>query len=126
MSRLLLSLIAGLVLGVGAGLFVGWVTFPVEYLDSPASALDRRYKDDYTVMVAAGYLVDRDVQGAIDRLRILGEENIPLYIQETTERFISNSRGLEEIQFLVALSESVGRLTEPMMDYRMLVPDNVQ
>ncbi len=126
MSRLLLSLIAGLVLGVGAGLFVGWVAFPVEYLDSPASALDRRYKDDYTVMVAAGYLVDRDVQGAIDRLRILGEENIPLYIQETTERFISNSRGLEEIQFLVALSESVGRLTEPMMDYRMLVPDNVQ
>jgi len=126
MSRLLLSLIAGLVLGVGAGLFVGWVALPVEYLDSPASALDRRYKDDYTVMVAAGYLVDRDVQGAIDRLRILGEENIPLYIQETTERFISNSRGLEEIQFLVALSEGVGRLTEPMMDYRMLVPDNVQ
>jgi len=123
MARFLGSLIAGLVIGAGLGLFLGWVPFPVEYLDSPASALDQRYKDEYTVMIAAGYLVDRDIQGAVERLRVLDEENIPAYVQETTERFISNSRNLQEIQFLVSLSEGLGRLTPVMENFRMLNPE---
>jgi len=120
MTRILGSLIVGLVVGAGLGLFLGWGPFPVEYLDSPARALDQRYRDEYTLMVAAGYVVDGDVQGAVERLRVLDEENIPAYVQETTERFISNSRNLQDIQFLVALSEGLGRLTPVMENFRML------
>ena len=120
MARFLGSLIVGLVIGAGLGVFLGWVPFPVEYLDNPASALDQRYKDDYTVMIATGYVVDRDVQGALDRLRILDEENIPAYVQATTERFISNSRALEDIQFLVELSFGLGRQTPVMENFRLL------
>jgi len=119
-SRFFSSVLIGLLVGAGLGVFLGWGPLPVEYLDGPARALDQRYQDEYTVMVAAGYLVDRDLQGAIDRLRVLQVENIPSYVQQTTERFITNSRDIEDIQFMVALAEAMGRLTPVMEDYRMV------
>jgi hypothetical protein len=120
MSRFLLSLLIGLLVGAGLGLYLGWGPFPVEYVNSPANALSERYKDEYTVMVAASYLVDGDALGAVERLRVLGVENIPAYVQEVTERFISHSRDVEDIYRLVALSEGLGRLTTIMMPYRQV------
>ena len=120
MGRFLVSFIVGLVLGAAVGLYLGWVQFPVEYLNSPASELDQRYKEDYTVMVAGGYLNDRDAIGAVERLRVLGEENIPAYVQDVTERYITNSRDINDIYYLVALSEGLGRLTPIMEPYRLV------
>lgn len=118
MTRFLLSLFAGLVVGAGVGLYLGWGPLPVEYLNSPASNLDPRYKDEYTVMVAAGYLNDGDALAAVERLRILGVENVPAYVQEVTERYITNSRDVNDIYYLVGLSEGLGRLTPIMEPYR--------
>lgn len=115
MIRGLLSLLVGIVIGIGFGLYLGWVQFPTEYVNSPARALAQPYKDDYTVMVAGGYLYDQDPLGAIERLRVLGEENVPEYVQRVTERFITNSRDLCEIQYLIALAEGLGR-TSPVFD----------
>ncbi len=120
MSRFLISLVAGLIVGIGLGLFLGWVQFPVEYVDSPASGLSQRYKDDYTVMIAGGYVVDRDLSGAIDRLRILGVDNAPQHVQDVTERFITNSRDVDDIRPLVVLAEGLGRLTPIMEPYRQV------
>jgi hypothetical protein len=77
--------------------------------------LDRSYKDDYIVMIAAGYAFEADALGALERLRKLGVENVPEYVQMTTERFITNSRDLDDIRLLVNLSNGLGRLT-PIMD----------
>ncbi len=121
MARFLLSLLVGVLVGVGGGLFVGW-NQPVQLLNSPANLLAQRYKDDYVVMVAAGYLDDGDLGGALERLRLLGVTNIPAYVQEVTERYISNSQAVEDIRYLVALSEGVGRLTPIMEPYRQLFP----
>lgn len=118
MVRLLVSLFAGLVLGLGLGLYIGWVQFPVEYIDSPASSLGTRYRDEYTVMIAGGYMADRDLTGAIQRLRVLGIDNVPVYVQEVTERFITNSRNVDDVRPLVALSDGLGRLTPIMEPYR--------
>jgi hypothetical protein len=120
MIRFLLSLLLGLAVGLVIGLYLGWVQFPVEFLDSPASQLAQRHKDEYTVMVASGYLVDRDPSAAVERLRMLGVDNIPAYVQEVTERYISASRDVEDIRQLVALAEGLGRLTPPMEPYRQL------
>jgi len=119
MRRFFTSLIIGLVLGALIGLYFGWVQFPVEYVDSPMSDLDRTYTDEYTVMVAAGYQFDSDGLGAVERLRRLGVDNVPEYVQSTTERFITNSRELSDIRLLVNLSNGLGRLTpimEPFLD----------
>ncbi len=118
MLRFLLSLLIGLVAGVGIGLYLGWVQFPVEFVDSPASSLAPRYQDDYTVMIAAGFAADGDLGGAVERLRVLGVGNIPAYVQEVAERYISNSRAIEDIRVLVGLAEGLGRLTPLMQPYR--------
>ncbi len=122
MVRVLLSLMAGLALGLIGGLYIGWVQFPVEFVNSPASSLAERYKDDYIVMVAAGYLKDGDLGGAVERLRSLGVANIPAYVQEVTERYISNSRDANDISILVGLAEGLGRLTPIMEPYRQIQP----
>jgi hypothetical protein len=123
MARFLVSLIIGLIVGVGVGLYLGWVQFPVEFVNSPASALAREYKDDYTVMIAAAFAQDRDLGGAVERLRILGVENIPAYVLEVTERFITNSQNVNDIRLLVGLYEGLaGRVTPMMEPYRQVAP----
>lgn len=120
MLRFLVSLVIGLAVGVLIGLYLGWVQFPVQFVDSPASSLAERYKNEYMVMVASGFVKDGDLGGAVERLRILGVANIPAYVQEVTERYISNSQDAGDISVLVALSESLGRLTPIMLPYRRL------
>ncbi len=120
MLRGLLSLLLGLLLGALIGLYLGWVQFPVEYVNSPASRLAQRYKDDYTVLVAGGYLTDRDAFGSIERLRILGIENVPDYVQQVAERFISTSRDVTQTRYVVALAEGLGRTSTLFEPYRML------
>lgn len=117
MARFFLSLCIGLIIGALIGLFLGWVQFPVEFVNSSARSLAPRFKDDYTVMIANGYLLDDDLDGAVQRLRLLEIENIPLYVQETAERFITFSRAQEDIYALVVLSDGLGRLTPIMQPY---------
>jgi hypothetical protein len=120
MTRIVLSLLIGLALGLGAGLYIGWVQAPVEYINSPLSALDQAHTDDFTVMIAYGYAADGDLQGAVDRLRALNVPSVPTYVQTVTERFISQGRNVEDIRRLVTLAEGVGRLTPLMEAYRTL------
>jgi hypothetical protein len=120
MLRVVISLVVGVIVGAAIGLYLGWVQFPVEYVDSPASALAQSYKDEYTVMVAAGYLADSDEQGAIERLRVLGIENVPDYVQRIAERFITTSRDVNDIRYLVALSEGLGRTSPIFEPYRLV------
>jgi len=120
MIRLFVSTVVGVVLGLLVGLVYGWQIAPVEFVNSPLRDLAQRYRDEYTVMVAMGYLIDGDANGAIERLRHLDVENVPAHVQETTERYITNSRNVEDIRKLVALAEGLGRLTPPMESFRQL------
>ena len=118
--RFLISLLIGLLVGVGLGLYLGWVQFPVEFVNSAMPDLSERYKDEYTVMIATGYVADDNLGGAVDRLRVLGVSNIPAYVQETTERYITNSRNVNDIRYLVMLAEGLGRMTPIMEPYRQV------
>ncbi len=120
MKRFFLSLLAGLVLGLAVGLFLGWVVIPIEYTNGPVTALRGQYIEDYTVMVAEGFATDSDTSGAFERLRLLQVENVPLHVQTVTESYITNSRDIEDIRVLVALSEALGRLTPIMEPYRQV------
>ena len=122
MVRFILSLFVALIVGALLGLYLGWVQFPVKYTDSGAERLAQRFKDEYTVMVANAYLDDSDLTGALERMRFLGVENVPAYIQDTTERYITNSSSVTDIRALVALSSGLGRLTPIMQPYQILTP----
>ena len=125
MLRFLISLLVGLAVGLGIGFYIGWVQAPVEFVDSPLSYLDTLHKDEFTVMVAAGYVADHDLNGAVERLRGLDVPSVPAYVETLTERYISQGRSVEDIRTLVALAEGLGRLTPLMEPYRML-PEAVQ
>jgi hypothetical protein len=118
MKRQVGSVLIGVLVGLAVGLFLGWEQFPVEYTNSSMEALAPRYKQEYTVMVAEGYLVDRDIDAALRRLRPLGEANIYDYVQRMTEQFIAQSN-VPAIPMMVALSEALGRLTPVMEIYRL-------
>ena len=118
--RFLISLLIGLLVGAGVGIYLGWVQFPVEFVDSAAPDLSNRFKDEYTVMIATGFTADNDLGAVVERLRLLGVENIPVHVQETTERYITNSRDVEDIRFLVQLAEALDRLTPIMEPYRQV------
>lgn len=114
MTRVFISTVIGVVLGIGLGLGVGW-GIPPAYTNSTLPELARTHQDTYTVMIAYGYINDRDLTGALERLQRLGVENVPAYVQDIAERYITNSRELDEIRALVALADGFGRAT-PLMD----------
>jgi hypothetical protein len=119
MRRILISLLAGGVLGLGIGLFLGWVQFPVITVNSGMQALSRVDKDRYTVMVAQGFIYDGDLAEAQRRLQPLGGGSIPTYVRDVTERFISESGSGsdKDIRALVALAGALGNLTPPMQAF---------
>ncbi len=119
MRRILVSVTAGALIGVLAGFLIGWVIAPVQYVDSPLNLLHRLYKEEYTVTVAAAFRHDRDLELARERLQPLGVENIPAWVQDVTERYISQRRSPNDITDLVALAEGFGRLTPLMEPYRL-------
>lgn len=121
MLRFTRSLILGLLIGTLAGLYLGWFPFPPAARSSAISDLAQRYRDDYTVMIAAGYAADRDAPGALERLSLLGVEDIPAYLQRSVERIIGTSaRSLDDIRLLVSLSHDLGLLTPAMQPFLRL------
>lgn len=115
------SLILGLLLGALAGLYFGWIQFPPAARNSVLPELTQRYRDEYTVMIAAGYAVDRDIDGALERLSLLQIDDIPSYLHKATERIIGTSaHDLGDIRLLVGLAHDLGRLTPVMEPFLVL------
>lgn len=122
-----------LAVGIGFGLFLGWIQFPREYEDGYLCQLDPAYQESYTIMVARGYRQDADDPGdardlAFERLQLLlstndpacaestnSIDNVPLWVQTVTEKYISISADRSIIEDLVALSAAFGRVT-PLME----------
>jgi hypothetical protein len=109
----------GSAIGLGIGLFLGWVQFPVITVDSQLRTLSSADRDRYAVMVAEAYALDGDPQAAIDRLRPLGAANIPAYVRDLTERYISDTGtgNQRDIRYLVQLSRALGYFTPPMQAF---------
>lgn len=65
-----------IMIGIGAaiGLVYGWFINPVEYVNTAPNSLRKDYKADYILMVAEAYKVEQNLDIAIRRLALLGEE----------------------------------------------------
>lgn len=62
-------------LGVGLGLLIGWVLYPVEYENTTPSMLHKDYKADYVLMVAEIYNNDQNLEQASRRLALLDSQS---------------------------------------------------
>lgn len=82
MSRWIAFIIA-IIVGIGLGLFYGWVIDPVDYVDTTPDSLRQDYQADYVLMVAEAYQMERDPTLAMGRLAFLGEGDTALLILDT-------------------------------------------
>lgn len=112
----------GLALGVGLGLLVGWVLWPVQYTNTAPAQLRQDYRTEYILMVAAAYRVEGDLEAARARLSRLDPENPSRPLVELTEVLIAQGGRPQDIQVLVRLAEALGTTTPPMMPYLQGTP----
>lgn len=120
--RVIRSLLLGLLVGTAVGLYFGWVQFPAGGHSSALSDLAQTYRDEYIVMVAAGYAFDSDIAGAAQRLSRVHADLAGRELRQTIDRIITTSaRDLDDIYLLVALARDLGQLTATMRPF--LAPD---
>jgi hypothetical protein len=63
-----------ILVGVGLGLLYGWVVKPVDYVDTSPDTLRIDYKTDYVLMTAEAYQGEGNLELAIRRLALLGDD----------------------------------------------------
>jgi hypothetical protein len=113
MKRVILAL-AGLAVGIGIGLYLGWVAWPVEYYDTDLASFHPRYQFEYAVMVGASYELDGNWQRAEARLDQLEQEDIGRWLRDLIHRSIAEGRDPVKIGHLISLAEPLGVKTEIM------------
>jgi len=85
-SRALALIVLGLLLGLGGGLYYGWVIAPVQYVDADPASLHQAFKDDYVLMIATAFAGDGDLEAARAQLATLGLEASAPAVNAAAER----------------------------------------
>ena len=61
--------------GLGLGLYYGWVVSPVQFVDTTLDTLRVDYQTDIVLMVAEEFAEDKDTLRAVERLYLVGSES---------------------------------------------------
>lgn len=116
-----LLFIGGALFGIGLGLVVGWLLWPVTYFDTDVYDLRADYRDEFVVMVGALDALEQDPEKARQLLALLSDPSAPRPVEaivvDVTERFIARSANPADIGYLVSLAETLGSVTTPMQPY---------
>jgi hypothetical protein len=97
---IVLILVSTLV-GVVVGLALGWLVFPVEWVDSPPSALADVYREDYLRMAIDSYALNENCALSIRRYETLGETGREMLVM------IRMNPGNQNLESITAFSECV-------------------
>ena len=110
-------------LGIGLGLILGWLVWPVSYYDTDYYDLRADFRDDFVVMVGALNALQQDVGTSRQLLTLLSDPSTPQSIErivvDVTERYIARGANPTDISYLVKLAEALGAVTTPMQPYLM-------
>ncbi len=115
MSRSLFAL--GLVVGIGIGLYLGWMVSPVQYTNTDLPSLAQSYKDDSVLMIATRYAADGNGEAAQSALAALGHADAAPAIQSVTARAIAAHQPDSDIRRLVALAVAFNAVSSVMTPY---------
>ena len=112
MPRWIWFLIA-LAVGLAAGLYVGWVLSPVNYVDTTPDSLSADYQADYVLMVAESYQSVQDPAAAARQLAILGGQGPAFSAQQTLAYARAHSFSEEDVDLLQDLALAMQTWREP-------------
>jgi hypothetical protein len=108
----------GAAAGLTLGFAVGWWIWPVQYTDTTPEVLRQDYYDDYVVMVATTYEVERDLQRARERLEVLTSENPATPVLELAQRLVESNGNTADIAHLAHLALALeGTLSPSLTPY---------
>jgi hypothetical protein len=110
-------LIFSVALGLGLGIYIGWIASPVQYTDTSPASLDELYKDDYILMVATIYSEDEDLPAARARLSALGFDDPAQAVAATTHRLIAAQQPEADLRRGARLASALGVITSEMQPY---------
>ena len=106
----------GLVMGIGLGLFLGWVAWPTEFTDANPAILAEEYKQEYLLMVAADYALTNDLPGARQKVASLGESGEEFLFSFALDQILQSSNQ-DDIRQLARLANDLGRYSPAMAPY---------
>ena len=109
------GVIIGLVLGIGAGLYVSWVLLPVQEYDVEPWQLRDEDKDRYIVSITLAYSYDGDLNRAVKRLLDLRLGNDPIQTvadvacELATSGYVNSTSGLRAVRNMMNFYQLQGR-----------------
>ena len=101
--------LAGFLIGLSLSLAYTWVLDPPPLTDTTPAALNPHDKEIYTVLIAAAYTADGDLDRTKTRLAGLEEPNIENTIVALAERYINESRDVRDVRALARLADALGQ-----------------
>ena len=96
-----------ILVGVVAGLLLGWSLFSGQKGNSGPESLRQDYKIDYILMVSEIYHQDRDFSAASARVALLGEDANLRYIQQSILSARDMGYNTSDLELMVELSQAI-------------------
>lgn len=107
----ILWFIISILVGIGLGLLYGWVINPGVEIQAPASTLRADYRADTVLMVAEIYAAKQDTPLAAEQLRLLGEGEPLLIVQQAILTAQDLNYPAVDITHLANLAQALGQNT---------------
>lgn len=108
--RLMPVVVIGLCIGIGIGLYIGWIMWPVQITNVDISDLKSSAQEDYIVLTAKAFAYDHNGQSARDRLKQLNDRNVAERVANLAIVYASQKR--PESAQLAALAIAMGSTKE--------------
>lgn len=109
--------LAGFLVGLALGLLYTWVINPPLLINTTPAALNPHDKEIYTVLIAAAYVADGDLDRAHSRLAKLEGPDTGRTIVTLAERYINEGRDARDIRALARLGDALGGTSAAMRPF---------
>jgi hypothetical protein len=93
--------------GIGVGLIVSWVVWPVEYVDVAPDSLMPSHREEVLVLIGMSYAYNHDLGLAQNRLAALGDTT-GSEVVTLAEKYASGGSNADQIRALTALAYALG------------------
>ena len=96
-----------ILVGIVAGIFLGWEIIPARDVKSEPQTLQTDYKTDFVLMVSELYHKDSDLDMALSRLIYLGESLPEEKLLSAIQYADENAYEYKDIQMMLSLFSSI-------------------
>ena len=106
--RKIIGLLIALVIGVGAGIAIGWYVWPVTYTEAQPNRMGASWRDESVWLAAQAFAYDHDLEAAQTRLRPLGSTDLGALVLDRATRAIAQNLPPIQITYLARLAAALG------------------